>query len=131
MTHNCLYQVDMDLNWGPSLSAKSARSLHQSKPSLLIDEMEILAIILQVHFEDWKKYLAWYLVQCGLQSFLAQRTGFMEDNFSTEGGCSGWFKYITFIVDSSYHYYLSSTSDHQTLDPRCGPLGWRPLLVVQ
>ena len=101
-THNCLYQMDMDWNWGLSLSAKPwTRSLHQSKPSLLIDEMEILATILQVHFEDWKKYLAWYLVQRGLQPFLAPRTGFMEDNFSTEGDyCSGWFKCVTFTVDS-------------------------------
>ena len=102
-THNCLYQMDMDWNWGLSLSAKPwTRSLHQSKPSLLIDEMEILATILQVHFEDWKKYLAWYLVQRGLQPFLAPRTGFMKDSFFTGGGrggvVSGWFTHITFIV---------------------------------
>ena len=68
--------------------------------------MEILATILQVHFEDWKKYLAWYLVQRGLQPFLAPRTGFMEDNFSTEGDyCSGYgeelMKSILFLISNS------------------------------
>ena len=37
---------------------------------------------------------------------------------------SGWFKNIKLIVDFYfYHYYISSTSDHQILDPR----GWGAL----
>ena len=41
-----------------------------------------------------------------------------------EGLVLGWFKCITFIVYFKFHYYyISSHSDHQTLDP----WGWGPL----
>ena len=51
----------------------------------------------------------------------------MEDSFSMDqevrgdmGTVSGCFKCTTFIVHFLYYYYISSTSDHQALDPR----GW-------
>jgi hypothetical protein len=38
------------------------------------------------------------------------------------GTVSGWFKYITYYISGAvsfyYYYYISSTSDHQGLDPR-------------
>ena len=48
----------------------------------------------------------------------APGTGFMEDNFPMDGG--GWFQ-----NDALYFYYyrISSTSDHQALDPG----GWGPM----
>ena len=58
-------------------------------------------------------------------TFLALGTGFMEDSFSMdwEGLVPGWFKCVTFILHCCYYYYISSTSDHQALDPG----GWGPL----
>ena len=40
----------------------------------------------------------------------------------TEGGekVSGWFQCIYFCMLYFYYYYISSTSDHQALDPRDG-----------
>ena len=59
--------------------------------------------------------------------FLAPGADFVEDDFSHRSGrgmVSGWFKGLTFIVLYFYDYYISSTSDHQALNPR----GWGPLL---
>ena len=53
-------------------------------------------------------------------TFLASGTGFVEDNFSMDQGGSGeglgtiQARYISCPL---YFYYISSTSDHQALDP--------------
>ena len=55
-------------------------------------------------------------------TFLAPETRFVEDNFSTDWGRGmvwGWFKDIAFLY---FCYSISSTSDHQALDPG----GWEP-----
>ena len=61
-------------------------------------------------------------------TFLAWGTTFVEDNFSTEQGRAlvlGWFKNIAFILPLYLCYcYISSTSDHQALDPG----GWESLV---
>ena len=64
-------------------------------------------------------------------TFLAPGTGFMEDRFSTDwrdgrdGVC--WFGEIPvhymYCALCFYYSYISSTSDHQALDPE----GWGPL----
>ena len=48
--------------------------------------------------------------------------GFMEDNFSVDQGGGDGFRMIqTYHINCAlyvyYYYYLSSTSDHQALDP--------------
>ena len=50
----------------------------------------------------------------------------MEDNFSMGGGDGlGMIQvYYIYCALYSYYYYISSTSDHQALDPRV----WGPLL---
>ena len=69
----------------------------------------------------------------GPQPFWHQGTGSVEDNFSTDGESGGrdgfWMiqaHYIYYALNF-YYYYISSTSDHQALDPR----GWRPLHTTQ
>ena len=50
-------------------------------------------------------------------SFLGPGTSFMKENFPTDWGWEGWFwAYYTYRV--LYYYYISSSSDHQALDPR-------------
>ena len=60
--------------------------------------------------------------------FLTLGTGFVEDNFSMD---QGWGDGLGIIQAHYIHcaiyfycYYISSTSDHQALDPG----GWGPLL---
>ena len=64
----------------------------------------------------------------GPQPFWQQGPAFVEDNFSTDWVVGGGFEmiqvYYIYCVLYFYYYYLSSTSDHQALDPR----GWVPLL---
>ena len=62
-------------------------------------------------------------------TFLAPGTDFMEDNFSMDqGGGKECFQnnLNTYIYCELYfyYYYISSTSDHQALDPR----GWSLVL---
>ena len=60
--------------------------------------------------------------------FLAPGTGFLEASFSKD--CRGrdgfWMIQVHYIPCALYfyYYYISSTSDHQALDPR----GWGPLI---
>ena len=58
-------------------------------------------------------------------TLLAPGTAFVEDNFSLDGVGGGWFLDDSRVLHllCSY-YYISSTSDHQALDPG----GWGPLL---
>ena len=53
-------------------------------------------------------------------TFLVTWTGFVEDDFSMDWGRGG-FKMIqvhyTYYALYFYYYYISSTSDHQALDP--------------
>ena len=68
-----------------------------------------------------------YRVDPWFPIFLTPGTGFTEDNLSTDRGQGmGWFgddsSAFTFIVHFFYYYDISSTSDHQALDPR----GWGP-----
>ena len=54
-------------------------------------------------------------------TFLAPRTSFMQDSFSTGVGGGEWFgmiqaQYIYYAL--YFYYYISSISDHQALDPR-------------
>ena len=66
-------------------------------------------------------------------AFLAPGTGFMGDSFSMDRsgvGEGGGFRmiqihYISWALHL-YYYYISRTSDHQTLYPR----GWGPLLKI-
>ena len=57
-----------------------------------------------------------------LNLFGTSGTGFVEDNFSTDQGGKGWFQndssYSIYCARSFYYYYISFTSDLQTLDPR-------------
>ena len=57
------------------------------------------------------------------------RDWFHEDNFSTNGsGAEGLRKIQAHHIYRAlyfYYYYISSTSDHQALDPR----GWGPLIT--
>ena len=68
-----------------------------------------------------------YKVHQWSPSFLAPRTGFREDNFSIDQGWKNGLGMIqviyTHCAHDFYYYYISSTSDHQTLDLR----GWRLL----
>lgn len=57
----------------------------------------------------------------GSPTFLAPATGFMKDNFPVDGS-GGWFGDDSNALHF-YYYYISSTSDHQSLDPG----GWGPL----
>ena len=69
---------------------------------------------------------------CGLDqqslTFLVPGTSFLEDNFSMDWGQwrGGGFEMIQvhYIYCALYFYYISSTSDHQALDPG----GWGPLV---
>ena len=60
-------------------------------------------------------------------TFLAPGSVFMEDNFSKDGGGVGGEGFgmiqahYIYCALYFYHYYISSTSDHQALDP--GGLG--------
>ena len=60
-------------------------------------------------------------------TFLAPGTDFAEDNFSMdqkEGDDLGMIQVqYTYCALYFYYYYISSTSDHQALDPG----GWGPL----
>ena len=63
-------------------------------------------------------------------TFLAPRTSFLEDNFSTHGGgvevdgmTQVHYLYCTLYF---YYYYIGSISDHQALDPRV----WEPLQYI-
>ena len=56
-------------------------------------------------------------------AFLAPGAGFVEDSSSTEGWCLGRIQAHDLLCTSVY-YDLSSTADHQALDPG----GWGPLL---
>ena len=62
-----------------------------------------------------------------LPTFLALGTGFVEDNFFTGCGWRDGFGMIQahylYCALYFYYYYISSTSDHQALDPG----GWGPL----
>ena len=65
-------------------------------------------------------------LQQQFSTFVAPGTGFVEDNFSMDGGemILGMIQaYYIYCVLYFYYYYISSTSDHQSLDPR----GWGPL----
>lgn len=68
---------------------------------------------------------AWDPLDQWSPTFLVPGTGFVEENFSKDRGrevvVSGWFIYCAV---SFYYYYISTTSDHQALDPG----GWGPLL---
>ena len=57
-------------------------------------------------------------------TFLAPGTGrqFFHGLGLGDGLVSGWFHYI-YCALHFYYYYISSTSDHQALDPG----GWRPV----
>ena len=62
-----------------------------------------------------------------LQVFLVPGTGFVEDNFPMDqswGMALGW--QVRYFYCAHYFYYrcISSSSDHQVLDPR----GWEPLV---
>ena len=66
------------------------------------------------------------------RTFLAPVISFVEDSSSTDPGQVrlGWgglgviLAYYIYCTPYFYYYYISSTSDHQTLDPG----GWRLLL---
>ena len=56
----------------------------------------------------------------GLQSFLAPGISFMENNFSMDQGGKDSFRMIQMCYIYSlyfYYYCITSTSDHQALDP--------------
>ena len=63
-------------------------------------------------------------------TFLASGTHFVEDSFSTIGGEGDGFRMIQvcyfYCELYFYFYYISSTSDHQALDPR----GWGPSIYM-
>ena len=62
-------------------------------------------------------------------TFLVPGTGFVEDSFvhgQWGGDGLGMIQVFILIVHFIYYYYISSISDHQTLDP----WGWRPLIQV-
>ena len=63
----------------------------------------------------------------GPQSF-GTGTDFMEDNFPTDEGGGRWFwddsSVLHLLCTYFYYYYLSSTSDHEALDPGV----WKPLI---
>ena len=56
--------------------------------------------------------------------FLAPGTSFVEDNCSVDWGWGDGFRMIQahniYCALYSYYYCISSTSDHQALDPRGG-----------
>ena len=52
-------------------------------------------------------------------TFLTLGTGFMEDSFSMDRVVREGFRMIQeHYTCALYYFYISSTSDHQTLDPR-------------
>ena len=56
-------------------------------------------------------------------TFWPPRTGFMEDNVSTDREAGGFrMIQVHYICCALYfcYYYIRSTSDHQALDPRGG-----------
>ena len=61
-------------------------------------------------------------------TFWAPGTSFVEDNFSMDWVWRGWFGDDSSIYCTLYfyYYYISSTSDHQALDPE----SWGPLLCT-
>ena len=63
-------------------------------------------------------------------TFLAPRTGFMENHSSTDWGVVDGFRMIQghyiYCVLYFYYYYVCSMSHHQALDPR----GWDPCFIV-
>ena len=61
-------------------------------------------------------------------TFWAPGTSFVEDNFSMDWGSRGWFGDDSSIYCTVYfhYYFISSTSDHQALDPE----SWGPLLYT-
>ena len=67
----------------------------------------------------------WILSFPVVPNFFGTRTGFMKDNFSMDRVVREGFRMIQehYIYCALYYFYISSTSDHQTLDPR----GWGPL----
>ena len=76
------------------------------------------------------KSLVWFLIFCylfkpGQRSliFLVPGTGFVEDRRFMD---RGWgVIQVHYSYYACYFYYISSTSDHQALDPRgWGPLDW-------
>ena len=66
----------------------------------------------------------WALLQQRSPAFSAAGTGFVKDNFFswTVGGVGFKIIQVHYINCAIYlyYYYISSTSDHQTLDPRGG-----------
>ena len=67
------------------------------------------------------------LVQ-GAPTYLALETSFVANNLPMDQGWEDHFTvtqahYVNCAL-YSYYYYISSTSDHQALDPR----GWGPLI---
>ena len=81
------------------------------------------------------RYLGLVFGTCALDqqspTFLAPGTSFMEDKFSTDQGEEDGHGMIQvhyiFCTLYFYYYYISSTSDHQALDPR----GWGLLLYMK
>ena len=67
----------------------------------------------------------WILSFPVVPNFFGTRTGFIKDNFSMDRVVREGFRMIQerYICCALYYFYISSTSDHQTLDPR----GWGPL----
>ena len=77
-----------------------------------------------------KQIKMWALLQQRSPAFSAAGTGFVKDNFFswTVGGVGFKIIQVHYINCAIYlyYYYISSTSDHQTLDPRGGgPLVYR------
>ena len=101
-------------------------------PSLLKAEVFWAHTMCQTHFKNIT-HVNLFGPLSGPQPFWHQGTGSVEDNFSTDGESGGrdgfWMiqaHYIYYALNF-YYYYISSTSDHQALDPR----GWRPLHTTQ
>ena len=69
------------------------------------------------------------LSRTAVPNLFGTRDWFHEDNFSTNGsGAEGLRKIQAHHIYRAlyfYYYYISSTSDHQALDPR----GWGPLIT--
>jgi len=66
--------------------------------------------------------------KAAVPNLFGTRDQFVEDDFSMHWGSGGGFGMIQahYIYCALYfcYYYISSTSDHQALDPG----GWRPIL---
>ena len=61
-------------------------------------------------------------------TFLAAGTSFMQDNFSIDQEDDFRMTQVNYIPCALYfyYYYISSTLDHQPLDPG----GWEPLAYI-